>query len=186
MATWITSSDLRDQAGAKQPSDEPKFVEAVELACAKVEELCGPIQWTTATDDLEVRGSDRGCLKYRAQAQGESPALVSVTTAEGLALTTSDFRVDGQVLRRRDGDVIRTDLVVAYRTGYYDPSVEGAKAPTWARAMAKMIGHQLLRVGRRNQLDQARSEDLTQTHFEVPAAALDVGRDYLLWRGGVG
>lgn len=185
--SWITADDLRAAAGAKQPGDQLRIEEAVEIACGEVERLCGPIPWATITDELaEVAGSDRVRLKYRPMAQGVAAALVAITTTDGVALTLSDFRVDGQVLARRDGAAIGTDLLVSYRTGYYDDTPDGATAPTWARAMAKLIAHQYLRVTRRNLIDASSATDLTQTHFLVPAAALDVGRDFLLWQGGVG
>ncbi len=184
---WITADDLRTAAGAKQPGDQLRIEEAVEIACAEVERLCGPIPWVAVTDEFaEVAGSDRACLKYRPMAQGASAALVAVTTVDGVALTLSDFRVDGQVLARRDGAAISTDLLVSYRTGYYDDTPDGATAPVWARSMAKLIGHQYLRVTRRNQIDASAAGDLTQTHFLTPAAALDIGRDHLLWLGGAG
>lgn len=178
---WITTSDLRDQAGAKQAIDETKFVDAVETACAEVEKLCGPIAWARITDEyVEAAGSDRACLKARVTRE-----LVSVTTAAGVALDLTTFRVDGQVLARRDHRPIGSDLLVTYDTGYFDDTLADERAPLWARRMAVLIAHQSVRVDRRTRLSQSDDEDLTGTGYLIPNAALAIGSDYLLWRGGV-
>lgn len=177
---WITAEDLRGQAGAKLPTGQVAFEDAADLACAKVEELCGPIPWATVTEYVEVPGtSDRARLKNRA-----TRGLESVATADGVPLLLDSFRVDGQVLVRKAGVSIGSDVLVTYHTGYFDDSIEGAKAPAWARKMAVLIGHQLLRVDRRVRLSED-DTDLAGTGYVVPNAALAIGADFLLWRGGV-
>ena len=82
-----------------------------------------------------------------------------------------------------------SDLLVSYRTGYYDATTdteETKNAPAWAKAMAKLIAHQYVRVTRRFKTDPNGQDDLSGTGYLVPAAALAVGRDYLLSPGGVG
>lgn len=181
MEPWITTSDLRNAAGAKMAIDEDKFVDAVAIACGKVEEMCGPIAWATVTDELVPASRAKGVLlKYRA-----TRGLTAVSTDAGVVLDVDDFRVSGRLLKLKDGGRIGTALRVSYETGYFDPTEAGATAPTWARSMAKLIGHQYLRIERRFKLDSATADDLTQTHFLVPAVALDVGRDYLLTHGGL-
>lgn len=176
---WITADDLRSAAGAKQAFDQDRFEEAAEIACDKVEELCGPITWATITaEHVEVAGSDRVCL-------GASVTRGLVTVADyltGSAYTLTDWDWDGQVLFRKDRAPIYRDLSVTYQTGYYDDTVDGAKAPAWARGMAKIIGLQYLRVVKRFVL----GEDVTTTAFIVPDAALILGHDYLIVQGRVG
>lgn len=179
---WITAEDLRGAAGAKQAIDQDKFEDAAEFACSKVEELCGPIAWATITDErVRISGSTQACLMARV-----TRGLTAVADYRtGNVLPLADWDADGQVLERKDGGPVPTDLLVSYQTGYFDDTVEDAKAPAWARIMAKLIGHQYIRVSRRFQIAGG-EEDLSQTHFVMPNAALDAGHDYLLIRGRVG
>ena len=178
---WITADDLRGAAGAKQAFDQDKFEEAAEIACQKVEELCGPIAWATITGErVEVDGADEVCLKYRV-----TRGLTDVSAYyPAVTYLLSDWLADGQVLKRKTRMPIYADLSVSYLTGYYDDTVVDAKAPFWARAMAKMIGHQYLRVGKRYRMDA--DDDLSQTHFIIPAPALEVGRNYLITQVRIG
>lgn len=177
---WITPEDLRDQAGARQPIDQHRFEDACEVACAKVEDLCGPIPWTRVVDELAaISGSAEACLRFQV-----TRGLLEVRTSAGAQLPLSDWRVDGQVIARRDGAAIGADILVTYDTGHFDASDDAVRAPVWAREMAKLIGHQYLRIGRRFRLQE--DPDLTGTGYLVPAAALEVAGDHLLWRGGAG
>ena len=179
---WITADDLRSAAGAKQAFDQDRFEEAAEIACDKVEELCGPITWATITaEHVEVAGSDRVCLAARATRAGVTVVADYLT---GSAYTLTDWDWDGQVLFRKDRAPITADLAVTYETGYFDDTVEDAKAPAWARGMAKLIGHQYIRVAKRYRMDA--DDDTSQTHFVTPSSALDLGHKYLIVQGRVG
>lgn len=172
MAAWITTTDLRNHVGAKSAGDEDKFEEAVEIACSKVEELCGPIEWATIVDELVPAP-----LRARARILQCRPTrgITAVETVDGVALGTDEFTIGRQSLTPAS-TYAGVDLMVTYSTGYFDPAGNGV-APAWARGMAKMIGAQYLRIAKRFTLQ---GDDLTQTTFVVPAAAMDLGSDYLL------
>ena len=175
---WITSEDLRGFVKNLQAGDEQWLQLACDVAVEKVEELCGPIAWADITEEyVQVERSPEVCLSNRV-----TRGLVGITTYDGLALTVTDWRADGQVLQRRDHALIATDLLVSYRTGYYDDTVKGAAPPSWAKAMALPIAQQYLTAMRR--FTQT-GQPPTGAAFLVPYAALEVGHDYLLWKGGV-
>lgn len=114
--------------------DDVTLVLELDLAMSKVEELCGPVVTTTITSEI-VKGS--GCdlpLKYRAA------ALTSLATYPGgTALTVTDYRIDGQLLSRKDSGWISGPLSVTYTTG-------AATAPAWAKAAALDIVRQRWRT----------------------------------------
>jgi len=178
---WITAEDLRGTAGAKQAFDQDKFEDAAEIACQKVEELCGPIAWAAiAGERVEVSGADEVCLRYRV-----TRGLTDVSAfypATPYLLT--DWIAEGQVLKHRVRTPIYADLSVSYQTGYFDDTVTDAKAPAWARVMAKLISQQYLRVAKRFNISA--DDPITGIGFLIPDAALDVGHDYLIIRGAIG
>lgn len=174
---WFTAADLREVTAAKQAIDQEKYVDAAEIAVAKVTEECGPIPFATITAEVvEATGSTEACLKFRA-----TRGLASVASyPDGAELDVDDWAVDGQVLKRKNGGAVGR-VTVTYLTGYFDDTVEGAKAPAWARGMAKLIGHQHIRLSKRFRMSEA-DDDLSGTGYLVPAAAREVARDYLLHR----
>jgi len=174
---WFTAADLREVTGARQAADQEKYDDAAEIAMGKVTEECGPIPFATITDEVvEAAGSPEACLDYRA-----TRGLVSVATyPDGVTLDVADWVVDGQVLRRKAGGSVGR-VKVTYLTGYFDDTIEGAKAPAWARGMAKLIGHQHVRLSKRFRISDS-DDDLSGTGYLVPAAAREVARDYLLHR----
>lgn len=135
-------SDWLDLDTAKQYINYTKLTGAddtaleleLDLAMSKVEELCGPVVTTTITAEY-VKGS--GCdlpLQYRAA------TLTSLATYPGgTTLTAADYRIDGQLLSRRDGGWIVGPLSVTYTTG-------AATAPAWAKAAALDIVRQRWRT----------------------------------------
>lgn len=173
MASWIDNSLLRTFVKNVNADDEAMISLAVDIACGKVEELCGPIVNTTVTGEVhDVRGSDELCLRYRAT------SLVSITTEAGTTLTPSDWAVDGQLLRNKAGRCYDEVLVVTYTSGYFNsadsPEVKRAAAP-WAFSAALHIGQQHMRTLRR--FGQAAEGPVG---FLVPAAAMDEMADHLL------
>lgn len=175
MASWIDNSLLRTFVKNVNADDEAMIGLAVDVACGKVEELCGPIVNTTVTGEVhDVRGSDELCLRYRAT------SLVSITTEAGTTLTPSDWAVDGQVLRNKAGRCYDEVLVVTYTSGYFDDTNPSAKAPAWARSAALHIGQQHMRTLRRfGQTTEG------PQGFLVPAAAMEEMADHLLAPDGV-
>ena len=165
---WIDNSLLRTFVKNTNADDEAMIALAVDVACGKVEELCGPIANTTVTESVTVR-SGKSKLRYRAT------SLVSITTEAGTTLTPSDWAVDGQVLRNKAGRCYDEVLVVTYTSGYFDDTNPSAKAPAWARSAALHIGQQHMRTLRRfGQTTEG------PQGFLVPAAAMEEMADHLL------
>ena len=168
---WIETSLLRTFVKNVNADDEAMIGLAVDVACGKVEELCGPIANTTVTESVTVR-SGKSKLRYRAT------SLVSITTEAGTTLTPSDWAVDGQVLRNKAGRCYDEVLVVTYTSGYFNsadsPEVKRAAAP-WAFSAALHIGQQHMRTLRRfGQTTEG------PQGFLVPAAAMEEMADHLL------
>lgn len=173
MAAFISAEELRGFVGNAKVDDSGALQLAVDVACSKVVDLCGPIQIETVTDELVgISGADEACLHWRVR------ELLAVKDAGGAALTLSEWRASGQRLRRRDGGRIWSDLLVSYSAGY---ATVGERAPAWARSMALHIAQQHLRTQRRF----ATPQDQAPTGFLVPKVALEEGADYLLTPGGL-
>lgn len=144
-------------------ADDTALELELDLAMSKVEELCGPVVTTTITGEI-VRGS--GCdlpLKYR-------PATLTslATYPGGTALTVTDYRIDGQLLSRKDGGWIVGPITVTYTTG-------AATAPSWAKAAALDIIRQRWRTRLRPTqgapegfLVSKQAEELMDTHLLAP------------------
>lgn len=169
MAPWLKSQDLR-LAVKNLSADDQQFVDlAAGVGCGKVEDLCGPIEITTITNEVHQSRSSSICLKYRAT------SLVSLATDSGSSFTVGDWAIDGQVLRRKSGLAVTDTLVVSYTSGYFS---EPDQAPTWARSAAIQIGQQFLRTLRR--FGQSSEGPVG---FLVPIAAMELMDDYLLAPG---
>ena len=165
---WLDPSVLRSFVKNTNADDEEMINLAVDVACGKVEELCGPIANTTVTESVTAR-SGKSKLRYRAT------SLVSITTEAGTTLTPSDWAVDGQLLRNKAGRCYDEVLVVTYASGYFDDTNPSAKAPAWARSAALHIGQQHMRTLRRfGQTTEG------PQGFLVPAAAMEEMADHLL------
>ena len=171
---WFTGSDLRETAGAKQAAGQDGFDRVAAVARGKVRKLCGPVNPAeNITERVRVRvARDSVALKYR------PASLTSISYyASGATLSVSDFDFDGQSLFRKDGGLIGQDLSVTYSTGWDDQT----EIPVELLEMARIIGHQTVRIERRFKVDQnAANNDLTGTSYQVPSAALEVGAEYLL------
>ena len=165
---WLDPSVLRSFVKNTNADDEAMIALAVDVACGKVEELCGPIANTTVTESVTAR-SGKSKLRYRAT------SLVSITTEAGTTLTPSDWAVDGQLLRNKSGTCHDDVLVVSYSSGYFDDTNPSAKAPAWARSAALHIGQQHMRTLRRF----GQTAEGPQG-FLVPAAAMEEMADHLL------
>ena len=139
---WVETSLLRTFVKNVNADDEAMIGLALDVACGKVEEMCGPIVNTTVTESVTAR-SGKSKLRYRAT------SLVSITTEAGTTLTPSDWAVDGQLLRNKSGTCHDDVLVVSYSSGYFDDTNPSAKAPAWARSAALHIGQQHMRTVRR-------------------------------------
>lgn len=141
-ASWITTADLRTYALNGKAADESMLTDAVAGACGKVVDLCGPVITETVTDErVRVSGAREACLKWRASAL----SALSVFSS-GLALTPSDWWVEGQVLSRRDGSKIPSDLLVTYTSGRVAAAADVAVNAVWARDAALIVAAQYVRA----------------------------------------
>ena len=168
MASWIDNSLLRTFVKNTNADDEAMIGLAVDVACGKVEELCGPIVNTTVTETVTIRGYQL-VTKYRAT------ALTAIATESGTALTAADWVIDGQLMRNKAGRCYDEVLVVTYTSGYFDDTNPSAKAPAWARSAALHIGQQHVRTLRRF----GQTTD-GPTGFLIPAVAMEEMADHLL------
>ncbi len=163
---WIDNSLLRTFVKNTNADDEAMIALAVDVACGKVEELCGPIANTTVTETVTIRG-DQLVTKYRAT------ALTAIATESGTTLTTADWVIDGQLMRNKAGTCYTGRLTLTYAAGYFDPLT--GDAPAWARSAALHIGQQHMRTMRRfGQTTEG------PQGFLVPAAAMEEMADHLL------
>ena len=165
---WLDPSALRSFVKNTNADDEAMITLAVDVACGKVEELCGPIANTTVTETVTIRG-DQLVTKYRAT------ALTAIATESGTTLTTADWVIDGQLMRNKAGTCYTGRLTLTYTAGYFDATNLSASAPAWARSAALHIGQQHMRTLRR--FGQAAEGPVG---FLVPAAAMDEMADHLL------
>jgi len=171
--SWITPDDLRTFVSNQKPGDDPLLTIAADVACGKVENLCGPIAWTAIVGErVEVQGATEVCLQYRV-----TRGLTDVSAYyPANPYTLTDWVAEGQVLKLKARTPIYTDLSVSYLTGYFDATDTAAIAPAWARSMALHIGQQWLKT-----VGKFRSSASTDpVGFLVPFPALEAGRDYLL------
>lgn len=132
MASWLDLDTAKQFINYTKLTgqDDAALELELNLAMEKVEELCGPVTTTAVTAEI-VDGSGYAlALDYRVT------TLTSLATYPGgTALTVTDYRPDGQVLRRKDGGWISGPLSVTYTTG-------AASAPSWAKAAALEIVRQ--------------------------------------------
>lgn len=171
---WLDPSALRSFVKNLNTDDEETINLAVDVACGKVEELCGPIANTTITGEVHtLRGINSICLHFPAT------SLVSIAPEGGTALTVSDWAIDGQVLTSKVGTALWGRYVVSYVAGYFDATDAAAKAPAWARSAALHIGQQHMRTLRRF----GQTTD-GPTGFLVPAVAMEEMAGHLLAPGG--
>lgn len=99
----------------------------LDFAQRKVEELCGPVLTATVTAEIVDGSGYVLALAYR------PASLTSLATYPGgSALTVTDYRADGQTIRRKDDGWITGPLQVTYTTG-------AASAPSWAKLAALEI-----------------------------------------------
>jgi hypothetical protein len=104
-------------------ADDTQIQLAVDMACSDVETACGPVLTATVTAELVEGSGSKLPLKYHAA------TLTSLATYPGgTAITVTDYRIDGQILARKDGGWITGPIAVTYTTG--------SALPTWAKAAA--------------------------------------------------
>lgn len=180
MTTWLDTGLLRAAANNSRAADEAGLQLAADIACAKVEELCGPVLLTTVTDELVRGGSGCSALATRYYIR----ALTAVKSyPDGTTLTLTDYAaapaMTGQTLWRKDGGTLSSDLLVTYTTGGTSATV----ADSWAIAAAQLIGQQYLKLMRvfgpnPNAAAEGGTRDL------VPTGAMHLMADHLLAPGG--
>lgn len=164
MATWVELSAFQKYVGNTKDSDAEVLQVAIDLGCAKVDELCGPTITTSVTEYVDGGGYELPLLK------GWPTSITSITeTRSGAVLDADDFITRGQILRRHDRDWIEPDLTVVYSAG-------ATTAPRWAVSAAMAIAKQWLngRLGRNPQ------DPTTLTGFLVPKQATEIMHDHLL------
>lgn len=174
---WITGDDLRSFIKNANAGDADLLDLAAENARETVEYLCGPIEYTTVTDELvRVHGAEKVKL-----ALSVTRGLTKVADAlSGFEHDLTQWVADGQVLRHVYCQPIYRDLKVSYLTGWVDSTTPGAKAPAWARAMALAIAAQHVRTMPRFR----QNGEQTPVGFIVPNAALELAGDHLLLKDG--
>lgn len=155
MADWLDLNDTKDWINYTKLTgqDDLSLQRICRQAAGEVERLCGPVPDTAIADEL-VRaghGCDRLPLRFRPR---ELTAVKLYAT--GAALTLADFDADtsawcvecgaahapGQLLWRKDGGLLSSDLLVSYSTGV---DVDAAP-PDWAVLAALDIVRQLWRT----------------------------------------
>lgn len=166
---WLPPDLLRGFIKNGSPGDETFLELAVDGACAKVDELCGPTLLTTITDEFVPVGSRRKVMLSCRVRQ----LMTVVDSATGDELT--GFSAWRQRLQRDDRAQIGTDLLVTFTSG-------ADAAPTWATSAALSIAQQYLRSMRRFAQAGAQAVD-APVGFLVPKVAMDFMEDHLLIRG---
>jgi len=163
---WLDPSALRSFVKNTNADDEAMIALAVDVACGKVEELCGPIANTTVTETVTIRG-DQLVTKYRAT------ALTAIATESGTTLTTADWVIDGQLMRNKAGTCYTGRLTLTYAAGYFDPLT--GDAPAWATSATLIIAAQFVRSRlARNPADPV------PVGFLVPNQAMEMMSGHLL------
>lgn len=164
--SWVPLSDFMEFVKNSRADDRADLQLSIDLGCDLVDERCGPTVAETVSE--VVRGGVRAvALSCRA---------VSLTAIEtwpaGLALPVADFAPRGQVVVRRDGGRIDSDVTVTYLAG-------AAEAPAWAKAAAMLIGQQWFKSRLRPNLN-----DPVPVGFLVPKQAEELMAAHLLAPGG--
>lgn len=166
MAAWVQLSTLRSYCGNQKAEDEAALQAAIDAACTKVEDLCGPITPVTSITELVRGDSDKLPLRNRAQ------SLTSIAHwPSGTALDVDDFYIsDELVLARKDHGWIVGDLTVVYSSGW-------ATAPFWATESALMIAKQAVAPRMR---PNAATGTPVATSYLVPNQATELMANHLL------
>ena len=166
---WLGTQALRLFVKNLKTDDEAWLQMAVETACGKVEELCGPIAITTLSEGHDIDGGSI-CLGANVR------SVVSIAGQVGGTYTVTDWEFNGQVLRRRLGATANDVLTVTYTAGYFDADDANAEPPIWATYAALLIAQQWLRTSGRF----ATTMEPGPVGFLVPFAATEAMRDHLL------
>lgn len=103
---------------------------STDVACALVEEKCGPVGPVVSQVDY-IPSNSEGCLDAR------PTALTSIIGRSGAVYNIADFRVTGQWLVRKDGASWWEELTVTSSCGWAFGS-----APVWAFTAALGIAVQ--------------------------------------------
>ena len=163
MAAWVDLTTFRNFVRSTKPEDDPSLQAAINLGCDKVDELCGPTITTSITERVRGEGYD---LPLDARAT----AITSIATwPDGTVLDAAAYYVDDQLLARRDGGWIDSDLTVTYTAG-------AATAPSWAVSAACLIGKQWYT----SRLQPSQNDPTAMVGFLVPKQATEIMADHLL------
>lgn len=167
MAAWVPLATLQSYCGNQSAADAPALQAALDAACNKVEDLCGPITPVASITELVRGGGDKLPLRKRAV------SLTSITTwPGGTALNVADFYIDDElVLARKDRGWIDYgyDLTVVYTAGW-------STAPAWAEESALMIAKQAFKP--RVRPNAAGVE--VPTGYLIPNQAMELMANHLL------
>ena len=151
--------------GVKAPSDD--FEGDVLAAEAEMVAQCGPILATTVTDVLTMDAATQ-VLSARVA------SLTSVTSEAGTAYTKTDFRINGQLLSRKDGGTIPAWATVVYTSGWAQASI-----PASVVMAGRMLARHLWRTRLGNQRVNE-SELVPGSAWLWPKQARDLVADYEL------
>ena len=107
-------SAVADFCGVKSMPPPAGFERAVDAAARAVRSKCGPVLSESSLSHTTRAATYAVVLPFRAA------ALASVTSSTGVALTLTDYYIDGQVVRRVDGGSIPA-CTLTYSSGWdYD------------------------------------------------------------------
>jgi len=167
MAAWVDLATFRAFVGNASTNDDAVLQVAINLACGKVDKLCGPTITTACSEHVKGNGFSLA-LAYRAA------SITSLATWPwGEPLDPTIFVAEGQLISRKDGLFIVADLTVGYNAG-------AATAPDWAIGAACLIGNQYFK----SRLRPSLADPSTMAGFLVPNQAKELMEDYLLASAG--
>lgn len=163
MTAWVDLTTVRSFIGNTKPEDTAAIQAAIDLGCEKVDELCGPTMTTSITEHVRSGWLSARAVELTAVADWRTDA----------ALTLDDYYAEGQVLARKDGARIASDLTVTYTAG-------SATAPAWAVSAACLIAKQWFTSRLRPNLN----DPTTLAGFLVPNQATEIMASHVLAPGG--
>lgn len=156
MPNFLDIDELRTFLNATRGSaaDLEQVDACAEAACDAVEDLCGPVMFTTVTDEHVEASRGRFTTDHPVES-----VQSAVTLSTGSVVDVTGWRPSGRVVA---GVTVSGELLVTYTTGY-------AVAPPWAETAAKIIARHLWRtqIG-----PMARNEAQQGSGFLVPNQAM--------------
>ena len=170
--SWVPLATLQSFIGNSNVNDAAAMQTALDMACDRVDWLCGPTMTTTVTEVVKRHNPDPYTIipSYALTLQNRATAITSIKSwPDGGTLDLSSYYVNGQLLKRIDGYIIDVDLTVTYTTG-------AATAPAWAVAAACLIAAQWFK----SRLQPNRNDPTVQVGFLVPNQADELMEPYTL------